>query len=80
MPVRFIYARKESVHVSEKKKKQKQKKQPAKDIRALCYRCQNDYILAGYKLILISKIRQPCFRCEWFGFTFEVIDKENKIC
>lgn len=50
------------------------------DIRTLCYRCQQNYIDSGYKLITWHQdIMQPCGICRSPGFDVEIIEKDGPI-
>ena len=43
-----------------------------KDIRVLCQRCIDDYRDAGYKVYVLSTVRERCDKCDRGGFECEI--------
>lgn len=54
-------------------------KRTAKNVRVLCWRCQQDYITAGYRLRKVGKnIKEPCDKCGRCGYNYEVLNADRK--
>lgn len=48
-----------------------------RDIRTLCYRCQQDYISAGYSVIRTkNRFKEPCDICGKYGHEI-ILRREN---